>query len=530
MAWIKKTRLPHWPKFSKSADESCLLQLHVVGCLIYHGKIFSRVFLNYPNLRNDANLIITILQRIWEEWKNKPCGLPPNFYFQLDNTCRENKNNLLFSYLHMLLKKNVFQKIKVGFLLVGHTHDNIDQMFSRFSTKLAKCKAFVYKDLCQVIRESYKPQPEIILLSETFDFRRFAFTEPSIVISQLRNHTFSHQFKLAFAHEGDVIPTMWAKKFSTSTTWTPQQGVKLLKEEFDEKEMWAAEILPLLRKGERMQNSLEYIQKALVDIEEGILNVHVRKLLAPEEVKWWETFFQEQRDQNAFWMVQDRRLKYAFIWPGSENHEATPRLEEVESEEINEAEIDLRVYGQSREIYVGPFRNQRAIELEKENMDGDFSDLQINSYIAVPSNHCENKRKFWIAKVEKIVSQEENGVPKLIQVLWHAVKKGQDPWKGKYAPEVLGFEKHKGKKGKGARKPIWSVQDLDISETVVLSYNFFLSKVGTMYKKTIDRVQLRLKEYLVEKKLNRQVARLAREIDSTLPEISSSSSDESAEI
>jgi hypothetical protein len=132
--------------------------------------------------------------------------------------------------------------------------------------------------------------------------------------------------------------------------------------------------------------------------------------------------------------------------------------------------------------------------------------------------------------VEKIVSQEENGVPKLIQVLWHAVKKGQDPWKGKYAPEVLGFEKHKGKKGKGAQKPIWSVQDLDISETVVLSYNFFLSKVGTMYKKTIDRVQLRLKEYLVEKKLNRQVARLAREIDSTLLEISSSSSDESAEI
>jgi hypothetical protein len=44
---------------------------------------------------------------------------------------------------------------------------------------------------------------------------------------------------------------------------------------------------------------------------------------------------------------------------------------------------------------------------------------------------------------------------------------------GRYALKVLGFEKHKGRKGKGVQKPIWSVQDLDISETIVLSYNFF---------------------------------------------------------
>jgi hypothetical protein len=47
------------------------------------------------------------------------------------------------------------------------------------------------------------------------------------------------------------------------------------------------------------------------------------------------------------------------------------------------------------------------------------------------------------------------------------------------------------------------------SKTVVLSYNFFLRKVSTMYKKTINRVQLRFKEYLAEKKLKWQAARLA---------------------
>ena len=32
------------------------------------------------------------------------------------------------------------------------------------------------------------------------------------------------------------------------------------------------------------------------------------------------------------------------------------------------------------------------------------------------------------------------------------------------------------------------MQELDILETIVLSYNIFLSKIGTMYKKTIDLV------------------------------------------
>ena len=235
----------------------------------------------------------------------------------------------------------------MGFLLVGHTHDNIDQIFSRFLTQLSKSIAFVYEDLCQVIQESYKPQPKITLLNETFDFRRFAFSEPSMVISQLRNHTFLHQFKIAFAQEEDLVPTMWAKKFSTSTLWTPEEGVKMLKDDFQEKQMWAAEIMPLLKKEERMQSFLEHIQKALADVEKGILNPELRTLFGPEVVQWWETFFQEQRDQNKFWMVQDCRLKYAFVWPGSKICSAASRVEEIQTRVINEIKIDLRIYEES---------------------------------------------------------------------------------------------------------------------------------------------------------------------------------------
>jgi hypothetical protein len=105
------------------------------------------------------------------------------------------------------------------------------------------------------------------------------------------------------------------------------------------------------------------------------------------------------------------------------------------------------------------------------------------------------------------------------------VKKRQDPWKGKHLLEIVRYEKHGGTKGKITQRPIWSVQYLDITKTTVFSYNFFLSKVKMLYKKIIERIQTRLDKYLIKKKILRQVARLARELDPNLPKVSSSSSD-----
>ena len=52
-------------------------------------------------------------------------NLPEVLYLQVDNTCHENKNQVVFGYLNMLVELRVFEKVKVGFLLVGHTHDHI---------------------------------------------------------------------------------------------------------------------------------------------------------------------------------------------------------------------------------------------------------------------------------------------------------------------------------------------------------------------------------------------------------------------
>ena len=92
---------------------------------------------------------------------------------QLDNTSRENKNSIVFGYLSMLVERRVFKIIKVNFLLVGHTHDHIHQMFIRLSKKLARCDAFTLPTLERLITEAYTLKPDVQHLDKVYDFKRF---------------------------------------------------------------------------------------------------------------------------------------------------------------------------------------------------------------------------------------------------------------------------------------------------------------------------------------------------------------------
>ena len=57
-------------------------------------------------------------------------------------------------------------EVKVNFLLVGHTHDHSDQMFSTFSRQLSRCDAFTLPKLFDDICDAYTPRPNVIHLKE----------------------------------------------------------------------------------------------------------------------------------------------------------------------------------------------------------------------------------------------------------------------------------------------------------------------------------------------------------------------------
>ena len=74
------------------------------------------------------------------------------------------------AYLCHLVNLGVFRKIKVNFLLVGHTHENIDQMFSRFSIALRQHDAFTLEQLMEVAHNCLQQQPEVVKVDGSFNW------------------------------------------------------------------------------------------------------------------------------------------------------------------------------------------------------------------------------------------------------------------------------------------------------------------------------------------------------------------------
>jgi len=174
---------------------------------------------------NDANLTITIIHDVPSHWSR---NLPEVLYLQLDNTCRENNNQVVFGYLNMLVELRIFQKVKVGFLLVGHIHDHIDQMFSHFSVTLRRKEVGSLPLLIECIKKSYMPEPTFDVLEEIVDMRRFILGShgEEKCIEQLNDISFQHQFRIKKIYGKTLI---WGKKYSTTAEWALSSGLEFFK-------------------------------------------------------------------------------------------------------------------------------------------------------------------------------------------------------------------------------------------------------------------------------------------------------------
>ncbi len=47
------------------------------------------------------------------------------FLLQMDNYAKDNKNRYLLSFLSLLITREVFENVKLGLIVVSHTHENI---------------------------------------------------------------------------------------------------------------------------------------------------------------------------------------------------------------------------------------------------------------------------------------------------------------------------------------------------------------------------------------------------------------------
>ncbi|KAL3685593.1 hypothetical protein R1sor_003615 [Riccia sorocarpa] len=57
--------------------------------------------------------------------------LPPHLYIQLDNSAKDNKNWAMMTFCSELVARGCCMTITMSFLVVGHTHEDVDAFFSK---------------------------------------------------------------------------------------------------------------------------------------------------------------------------------------------------------------------------------------------------------------------------------------------------------------------------------------------------------------------------------------------------------------
>ncbi|KAG5179179.1 hypothetical protein JKP88DRAFT_247594 [Tribonema minus] len=121
--------LPQFHEKNKAVETGHAVRLTLLGAKM-HGVKYS-VFTVLKHLPGGGNLTSTALNEMLQQYREKNPGrpFPKQLRLQLDNTNKDNKNHTVMAYCALLVLAGLFQTVELHFLLVGHTHCDIDSTF-----------------------------------------------------------------------------------------------------------------------------------------------------------------------------------------------------------------------------------------------------------------------------------------------------------------------------------------------------------------------------------------------------------------
>lgn len=166
------TLLPNIKSRSKSEEDLSkhMLKCKLMGVRVHGYRKRDYLFFAPPFIAEHMAWQYTIecLARTFkyeEEYRARQgLGWPKVLYLQMDNTSRDNKNSFLMMYLSYLVEAGIFQEIHLNFLPVGHTHEDIDQMFSVITRKLLRNDAYTFPQWVDLVKNAYNDELDRIYL------------------------------------------------------------------------------------------------------------------------------------------------------------------------------------------------------------------------------------------------------------------------------------------------------------------------------------------------------------------------------
>jgi hypothetical protein len=209
------------PKFKQSVKgiESHNIKMHLCGVLVHGIGLYCHVWIDAHH-KHDSNQVVTSIMKVLQDVKRRRNRLPPYLRIQADNCGRENKNVYILALCGTLVALGIFKEIQLSFLLVGHTHEDIDQRFSTISAALKRQDIHSLKELLSIKKE--KPtRTEPFVVAEHLEHIRDwkSFITPYLRSNELIGTSQPHHFRFFME---DNIPWVQSKMYARTLRWEPE--------------------------------------------------------------------------------------------------------------------------------------------------------------------------------------------------------------------------------------------------------------------------------------------------------------------
>lgn len=233
-----KSRIPKPSRHSKATDSLFAQQIHVTGIMHHGAEVPVTVRLSDERLPKDSNATIdSICHALRIAQDGRPTEpLPEILYLQLDNCGGENKNKHILFFCALMVGVGLVKKIKLSFLPVGHTHEDIDQLFSRLAARLRQTDVITLRDMIDTITRSYTTpsgiNPAVHVVNELPDFKRWFAAD----VPKMQHITEARVFRFVRDNQGVVQLTVrndmaTTSRNSSSNQWFPQDGYAIITRE-----------------------------------------------------------------------------------------------------------------------------------------------------------------------------------------------------------------------------------------------------------------------------------------------------------
>jgi hypothetical protein len=148
--------MPNIVPITKETGTLKKLPIRAIGNINH--SMGEREFVFYlPEYRKNPNLIISQLYwYIHRQLQQKGGKHAPILWIQADNCFKENKNRWILGFFSWLINLGWFREIMISYLPPGHSHSDIDQMFSTLSIFMDKHLIATPPDLMDKIPKCYK--------------------------------------------------------------------------------------------------------------------------------------------------------------------------------------------------------------------------------------------------------------------------------------------------------------------------------------------------------------------------------------